>query len=238
METKKPSVLVAENYPQISVIVIVKNGERYLAQGLRSILSQTLRPLEIIVVDDHSDDKSADIARSFADVTYLPQASQGGIANSRNLGIESAKGDLIAFLDHDDLWAAEKLAIQASIMRDHDEIQYSTTLMRKFVENEAGVVQMKPGDDFDSPQEAVTPSSLLARKAVFATVGKFDPAYIIGCDSDWFLRARDLAVPCILIPQVLLYKRLHDSNISRNGNLNKKELFLIARASIERKKHR
>jgi len=93
----------------ISCIVPVFNGERYLPEALQSILSQSYRPLEIIVADDGATDRTAEIAAAFkARVRYMKQDNAGSAA-ARNLGIHAASGDLLAFLDADDLWHAEKL---------------------------------------------------------------------------------------------------------------------------------
>ena len=112
---------------RVSVITVVKNGERYLAEALQSILNQTLPPCEIILVDGQSTDRTAEIARSFAGLRYLCQQDQG-LANARNLGIAAAQGELVAFLDHDDLWPPEKLDTQVRYMLERPELGYTTTL--------------------------------------------------------------------------------------------------------------
>ena len=89
--------------PRLSVIVPVYNGERFLGEALSSVCSQCVIPMEIVVVDDGSTDGTAKIARDFDLVRYVPQEN-GGPAAARNRGVENARGDLLAFLDHDDLW--------------------------------------------------------------------------------------------------------------------------------------
>jgi glycosyltransferase involved in cell wall biosynthesis len=97
----------------ITAIIPVHNGERHLAEAIQSVLAQTLPPGEIIVVDDGSTDASAAIAQSFgAPVRVLAQPNLGPAA-ARNLGLAHATGDLLAFLDADDLWTPNKLARQA-----------------------------------------------------------------------------------------------------------------------------
>ena len=94
----------------ISCIVPVFNGERYLAEALDSILAQTWRPLEVIVVDDGSTDGTAHIAAGYgAEVSYIHQANAGPAA-ARNRGLDAARGEFIAFLDADDLWHKDKLS--------------------------------------------------------------------------------------------------------------------------------
>ncbi len=173
--------------PKVSTITVVRNGERYLAEAIRSILAQSLPPREIIVVDGQSEDQTATIARSFAEVRYLRQPDRG-LANARNQGIEAAQGEWIAFLDHDDLWHPDKLAIQLGFMKQHPALLYTTTWMR-FVVTEGA--PPRPGFDPEAPRPGATPSTLVARRELFAKIGGFDPAYAIGCDADWFTRSRD-----------------------------------------------
>ena len=77
--------------PSVSVIVVVKNGERYLASALDSIFKQEYQPLEVLVVDDHSSDGTAAIARSHPGVRYL-LADRSGLPHVRNFGLENARG--------------------------------------------------------------------------------------------------------------------------------------------------
>lgn len=98
-------------YPTISAIVVVQNGERYLSSAIESIIDQTHQPDEIIVVDGYSKDNTAEVAKSYLQVSYIRQHGTG-LANARNTGIEYARGELIAFLDHDDYWLPDKLKVQ------------------------------------------------------------------------------------------------------------------------------
>ncbi len=210
---------------QVSVIIIVRNGEKYLSQAIESVLAQTFSPFEIIVVDGHSTDQTAAAAASYAGV-HLVQQTETGIANARNCGIETASGALIAFLDHDDLWLPDKLARQVAALTQARQAAYCLT----------GFSFIGPRAGSDQPQLAGTPSVLLAKRALFNELGMFDESFQIGCDTEWFTRARDFKVPCEVIPDVLAYKRLHESNISHDSVLNRREMFRIAKMSIERER--
>src|SRR5262245_44209372 len=102
--------------PGISVLVAVHNGARFLAEALDSAHAQTLRPLELIVVDDGSSDDSAEIARKHG-ATVIRQANQGTAA-AINTARDSARGDLLALLDADDVWPGDKLARQVDALQD------------------------------------------------------------------------------------------------------------------------
>ena len=110
---------------EVSVIMPVHNTERYVAQAIRSVLEQTFRNWELLVIDDCSTDGSAALIESLAErdarIRYLrTKASSGSPAVPRNLGIEHAKGKYIAFLDSDDVWLADKLERQIRLFRNPD----------------------------------------------------------------------------------------------------------------------
>ena len=206
----------------ISVIVVVKNGAAYLLSAIGSIWAQTVRPNEIIIVVGQSDDDTLQIANSLPAVTVVAQQSTG-LANARNCGIDHATGNLIAFLDHDDLWHPLKLEKQLPIFIDSPTIQYCTTHF-----------SFLGGPRNTQSSAAGTPGTLIARAALFDQIGRFDPRYQIGCDADWFTRARDHQIKSAIVPEILFYKRLHTSNLSNKGSRNRQELFDIARRSIKR----
>ena len=95
----------------VSVIIPVYNGENYLSQAIDSVIDQTYSPIELIIVDDGSTDKSKEIASSYSQVNYVYQENQG-VAIARNTGIFKSQGEYIAFLDQDDIWTANKLKLQ------------------------------------------------------------------------------------------------------------------------------
>ena len=219
----------------VSVIVVVKNGERFLGAALESALAQTLAPAEILVVDGRSTDGTARISRSFPGVRRLIQADDG-LANARNLGIEAARHDLVAFLDHDDLWEPPKLATQVQRLLSLPPVEYTLTWMRLFRERGTPPRGGPADGPIESPRLAATPSALVARRSAFERVGPFDSALTIGCDADWFTRARDLGVPSAVIPEVLLRKRIHPDNLSIDYRRNRREMFEVARRSIARQR--
>ena len=118
--------------PCVSAIIPVFNGERYLAHALESILAQTYRPLEILVVDDGSTDRSAEVAHRFGPaIRYIYQANAGAGA-ARNRGIALSTGDFVAFLDQDDLWAPDKLACQMDVLRADAPVGMVFGLVQQF----------------------------------------------------------------------------------------------------------
>jgi glycosyltransferase involved in cell wall biosynthesis len=219
----------------VSVIVVVRNGAAYLAEALASITAQTLPPREILVVDGQSTDDTVAIAQRVPGVRVLAQPDLG-LANARNFGIQAARSPWIAFLDHDDRWHPEKLARHAAAHAAHPAAQYSMCGLRFFREA-GGVLPTHGHAAADAARHARTPGALVAAADLFAQIGGFDPRFAIACDAAWFTLARDLCIPSVTVPDVLLFKRLHATNLSRRGARNRQELFQVARESILRRKH-
>jgi glycosyltransferase involved in cell wall biosynthesis len=108
---------------RISVIIPAYNAEHFLPRCLKSVFAQTLKPVEVIVVDDGSSDQTATIAASLGATVFIQTNS--GVAAARNYGIQNASGDWIALLDADDLWAPEKLERQAACIRPETILVYT-----------------------------------------------------------------------------------------------------------------
>ncbi len=97
--------------PSISIIIPAYNRENLVASTIESVLKQTYKPLEIIVVDDGSTDNTLDVLKQYGDDIKIIQKENGGSASARNTGIQHASGDYIAYVDSDDTWDADKLSI-------------------------------------------------------------------------------------------------------------------------------
>src|SRR2546426_8898473 len=98
--------------PRVSVVVTTYNQRAYVAAAIESALGQTFADREVVVVDDGSTDGTDAIAAAFGDRVRLTRQETAGVAGSRNTGVLNARGELVAFLDGDDLWEPSKLAIQ------------------------------------------------------------------------------------------------------------------------------
>jgi glycosyltransferase involved in cell wall biosynthesis len=225
------------NAPLVSVVMIVRNGERFLAAAIDSVRAQDYRPLEIIVVDGQSTDSTPAIATSVPAVRLIPQTGRG-VADAYNVGIEAARGELVAFLSHDDLWTPDKLSVQVEYLCAHPDIQYCVARVRFLLEKGCSPPpgfkrHLLVGDHVGFIME-----TLVARRTVFRAVGGFDPARSVGEDTDWFARAKDAGVPMAVIPKVLLTKRLHETNLTGNTLLVQRELMEVIKQSVKRQRGR
>ena len=113
--------------PKVSVIVPVYNGARYLGEAIESVLNQTFQDFELVVVSDASPDDSADVVRQFSDqrIRYLEHAQNRGSIAARNTGIEASRGDIVVFLDQDDVFHAEKLHTHVEFLARNPDIGLS-----------------------------------------------------------------------------------------------------------------
>ncbi len=113
--------------PSVSVVIPTYNRARWLPETVESVLQQTCRPLEVLIVDDGSTDETEAVCASFPEpVRYLRQAN-AGVAAARNLGLRHAQGKWIAFGDSDDLWEPHKLAVQLAAFEVHPDARWSIT---------------------------------------------------------------------------------------------------------------
>ena len=221
----------------INCIVPVYNGERYLGEALDSILAQTYRPLKIIVVDDGSSDGTpAVVARYGTQVCYLWQPNAGPAA-ARNLGLSIAKRDeFVAFLDADDLWQCEKLKRQMICFQSRPELDLCITHVQNFwvpeLEKEKTRVQDQP---VAQPLPGYATQALLARRSLFDRVGQFNTALRASDDTDWFMRVIEQGVVLELLPDVLVYRRLHRRNLSRSS-LAQTALLQVIKSSLDRRR--
>jgi glycosyltransferase involved in cell wall biosynthesis len=224
------------NNPLVSVILIVRNGERYLAEAIESVLAQDYQPIEILLVDGQSTDRTAEIAHSFSPVRYIYQDNLG-IANAYNLGIDAAQGEFIAFFSHDDLWVPHKLKVQVNYLLNHPDVAYTIGKVKFFWDSEYTLPLSLNPEPLDQENPHRILEVLLARKTIFKQIGKFNPDIAFSNDVDWWSRVQDAGIEGGIIPEVLLHKRVHpNSTILSNQETVKRELWSILKQSIARKR--
>lgn len=220
----------------VSVIIPVYNGERYLAAAIESVLEQDYKPLEIIVVDDGSTDKSAQVAHQFDWHVQYVLDRHSGPGQARNTGINLARGELLAFLDADDLWLPGKLNIQVRYLMDHSQCPGCLTRIKYFLEPGFSLPKTFKKELLDEELDGYLIQTLVCRRNIFDVVGKFDANLPSAEDTDWFIRAKDRNVLLAMMPEVLLYKRIHGTNITLDVNLIQQNFFKALKKSVERKK--
>jgi glycosyltransferase involved in cell wall biosynthesis len=221
----------------LSVIIPVHNGERHLRAALESSLSQGYSPMEIIVVDDGSEDGSAGIARSYEQVRYISQENQG-VAAARNRGIKTASGQFLAFLDADDIWVNNKTRRQMDFLGAHPEAAGVCSSFRNFFDPSAPPPPGIREEKFlaEKVERMLHLCTMVIRSEGFDRVGFFNQELQTGEDIDWFARARDAGVTISSLTDILMHRRLHDRNLSYRLEANRANLVRILKDSIERKR--
>ncbi|HEY5957129.1 MAG TPA: glycosyltransferase family A protein, partial [Polyangiaceae bacterium] len=201
--------------PGVSVVVPVYNGEKYLREALESIFHQTLAPLEVIVVDDGSTDLSAEIAHAF-DIRYC-YCKNGGHARALNTGVAMSSGQYLAFLDADDRWVPEKLAIQLAVLSHQSEVDVVCGHARQFTEPVA------TAHATEAILPARLPSAMLMRRCTWERVGPFPEQFRIGSALEWCARADDRGIVWCMLQQVVYERRVHASNLTLTHATTKAE---------------
>ncbi|MES2682303.1 MAG: glycosyltransferase family A protein [Pseudomonadota bacterium] len=215
--------------PRISVIVPVYNGEAYLGECLASIAAQNLRPVEVIVVDDGSTDGSARLAT--AQGARLLQQANRGPAAARNAGIAAASGELLAFLDADDIWPADSLSLRCQCLLEADaDIAHGLTEWQKWLPAEAR------WEVLEITSRLLFISSILFRRRAFEQIGVFDEDMRFSEDVDWCLRAQDAGLPRAMSETVVHHYRFHGSNMTLQAPDKDRYLFMAMRRSVLRKR--
>jgi glycosyltransferase involved in cell wall biosynthesis len=198
--------------PRVTVVIPTYNRWPMVGEAIESVLGQTYPGFELIVVDDGStDDTVAQLGKYRSRLRLFSQARKG-VSAARNTGVRGARGDLLAFLDSDDLWRPKKLAFQADFMELHPEIAVCQTeeiWIRNGVRVNARAIHRKPDGDIFLPSLdlcLVSPSAVMMRRDLFMALGGFDEALPVCEDYDLWLRiAIDHQVA--LIPEPLVIKR-------------------------------
>jgi len=223
------------DWPFVSIILAVRNGERFIAEAIRSVLDQRYPAYELLVIDGHSTDRTAEIVKSFSGVQFLSQPGRG-LPDAWNHGLARARGEWTALLEHDDVWLPEKLRTQIAFMQQRPELQYTFSHGEFFLEPGCEWPAGYRPDWLKTPQIGSMLSAFMARKSVFDLVGPFDDRLKCAADMDWLSRAKDLGLPMAYLDETLIRKRVHDSNVTMQTQTNNTELLEVIRRTLERKR--
>ncbi|MBD3345011.1 MAG: glycosyltransferase [Chitinivibrionales bacterium] len=216
--------------PMVSVVIPLYNGEMFIVECLESVFAQTEQPVEIVVVDDGSTDKSVEIVKSFGGNITLVSQKNGDVSAARNAGVEAAGGELIAFLDQDDLWEQCKLEKQIASFCREPEIDLVFTDLIKIG---ASGKRHRPKDR-DRIARSLTdrtlfktlalknllmPSAVMVKKESFTRAGYFDESFATCGDYEMWLRMAGMDMRFRYVPEPLTVYRYHGANESKKTEL-------------------
>ncbi len=220
------------NAPAVSVIIPTYNRADLLPETLTSVLGQTLADIEVIVVDDGSTDDTAGVVAGMADsrLRHIKNERTGLPAAGRNVGISAARADLLAFVDSDDLWLPEKLAVQTRHLDEHPEVQWCFTHYN-FLDHASGAVEPRPRPMIPPPgpqrlaqllgYNFVGSPTVLVRRELLERTGPFDEAWELRFVEDWELWLRlEAASPGAELAEPLALYRRHPANATACPDLH------------------
>ena len=214
--------------PLISVVIPTYNRAELIGKAIQSILDQSYKDWELIIVDNYSDDNTKEIIRAFNDdrIILLSTPRTGSVAVSRNLGVSHSSGEWIAFLDSDDWWFPRKLEFVSEIIQQGPDLIYhdlqivsldGLPIKRRRTKSR----RLKSPIYFDLLLEGndIPLSSVVLRKSVFTFVNGMNesPNFLAIEDYDAWLRIAQVTEKFIHVPKILGAYRLHEGNI---GHLN------------------
>ena len=231
------------NYPLISVIIPVYNGEKYISETLESVIAQTEKNWEIIAINDGSTDNSQTILENY--LKKIPGSLQvisvenGGVSRARNIGVSAARGIYIAFLDQDDLWAPEKLQRQIYIFFTNKSLGITFT-NESIIDQQGSIIREKAlkfdkknrGNIFDHLifDNFIPISSVILEKKLFMAIGGFDPQFSLAEDYDFLLKVTQKVPVDFIDEPLLLYREHGESSTFQKIDRITAESFTILRS--------
>ena len=222
---------------KVDVIIPVYNYEKFIGDAIDSILQQTVKEVNVIVVNDGSTDNTVQCVRKIqamdSRVLLLEQENRG-ISAALNTGLEYSKAPFIAFLDADDLWEKTKLEIQLDFLENNNDIMFCFTQIKEFESFEPTVNNPK----FNARKEPInglTKLTFLGKREIFEKYGNFKAGKKIGDFIQWFSPLINDGCKYKVIPEVLAYRRVHDNNLTRK--IDKKDYLKLIKAHMDAKRN-
>jgi len=207
--------------PLVSVIIPTFDRAPWLGEAIASVLAQTYAHLELIVVDDGSHDATSEVVQAFEPALTSIRQAHAGVSAARNRGVAASHGELVAFLDSDDLWRPSKIAAQVALLQQQPPAQACYTdeiWIRHGVRVNPKLIHQKHSGwlfEHSLPRCIISPSSIMLRRTLWNQLGGFDESLPACEDYDLWLRLT-LATPVLLLPERLIVKRGgHADQLSR-----------------------
>jgi glycosyltransferase involved in cell wall biosynthesis len=218
---------------EISVIIPAFNARVFIRESIESILNQTVLPGEIIVINDGSTDGTSDFLKSLKiDGLKVLEQTKQGVAAALNLGVTNSRGEILAFLDADDLWLPNKLEDQLEAI---DEVDMVFTLIENFFDLSMDIDLSQKLDVNLNPFIGIHKSTLLIRKKSFLKVGLFDREKRLEL-LEWYSRAKDLGLSEFIVRKVLVKRRIHGSNLTIREKGYRNEFPKVLKAILDRRR--
>ena len=219
--------------PLVSVIIPVHDRESFICDALSSAYDQSYRPIEVVVVDDGSTDGTRRAVEAYERPVRYVYQDHAGVSVARNRGLAEAGGELIAFLDSDDLWTAGSLAhrVERLTAEPNAAVVYGKTRVRNLVTG-SKLRRYADGEAVYHPCFG----SMLIRRSAFDHVGMIDETFDHSEDVDWVCRANEKGVVTLRTDYVVLEYRIHGGNMTSEVVENRAFLFRALKQSLDRRR--
>lgn len=220
----------------MSAAIPVRDGEAYLAEAIESVLAQSRPCDQVIVVDNGSTDRSAEIARGFGPAVEVVSEPRPGIGAARNAAMAVASGDYVAFLDADDLWQPEKTRLQLAAFEAKPDLQLAFGHVLQFVSPDvaaadAATLSVPPG-----PQPGLYIGAMMARRSAVEAIGPWAEDVAVSDGLSFLLHARELNLAQAMLPETVTHRRVHGENHSIQNRGERSEFARQLKRSLDRRR--
>lgn len=222
--------------PLVTVVIPAYNAAPYIGEAIDTVRAQTYRWIQVIVIDDGSNDGTGDVVRRFGPSIRYVRQRRGGTGAARNLGVAMAGGSFLAFLDADDRYPPQRIARQIAAFDDDPELQVVYGHVREFVSPD-----LEPGRAARLRRPAsrapgLISTAMLARPEVFSRVGPFAEHLTIGVDLDWYARMAESGLRTHMLPDIVLERRLHSNNSGLRERASRTHYVEVLKAALDRRR--
>ena len=218
---------------EVSVIIPTYNSARFLTDAIDSVLAQTFKDFEVIVIDDGSTDETESLILKYGSALRYIRQENRGVALTRNHGIDESRGKYVAFLDADDVWLPHKLERQLAALRGKDNFRACYSAF-SVADDNLRPIAVNRSDRRGSALEdlllrgnvVATPSTVLCERSLLEVAGGFDPAMSQCADWDMWVRLAAFT-EFLYLDEVLVKYRRHGGNMSRDASLLERDSILV-----------
>jgi glycosyltransferase involved in cell wall biosynthesis len=222
----------------VSAIMCVRDGERYIDDAIGSMLGQTVPPDEVVVVDDGSTDGSAAIAQGHGDPVRVIRQDPLGQAAAINSALEVVTGELISFLDADDLWTLRKLEVQREALDRSRNLDAVFGHVEEFISPDLEREERAQLRPVSGPVPAKLKGTMMIRRNAMRRAGPFATGWKVAEFVDWYARAQDAGFREEMLDELVLRRRLHLMNVGRRHKASRGEYAAVMAAHLQRRKTR
>jgi glycosyltransferase involved in cell wall biosynthesis len=218
---------------EITCIIPVFNGEKYIVESIESALNQTHAMSRILVVNDGSEDNTLEVLKPFYGQIEILSKPHSGLSDTLNVGIRAATSEFIAFLDADDIWSPSKTEMQVQAI-EHNDTDMCFCRMEQFyspdlTEDQRKMVQLQKSD-----LKGYSKVAMIIRRSVFDEVGLFDINVVTGDFIEWYSRALSQKISHCIVDETLCKRRIHLSNFMRSEKSDVGDFTAILRNHLAR----